>query len=132
LPPTRSLVQTKRRLSALPGGGGTPLASGLQNSLILAQKSQAKGLTPTIILMTDGRANIALDGSPNRLQAGIDAEKMARVLRSSRITSLVIDMSNRPQPALQELGNILGAPYVPLPRANAERLTAAVTSALVS
>jgi len=132
LPPTRSLVQTKRRLSALPGGGGTPLASGLQNSLILAQKSQAKGLTPTIILMTDGRANIALDGSPNRLQAGIDAEKMARVLRSSRITSLVIDMSNRPQPALQELGNILGAPYVPLPRANAERLTAAVTSALAS
>ena len=29
LPPTRSLVQTKRRLAGLPGGGGTPLASGL-------------------------------------------------------------------------------------------------------
>ena len=27
LPPTRSLVQTKRRLGALPGGGGTPLAA---------------------------------------------------------------------------------------------------------
>ena len=66
--------------------------------------------------MTDGRANIALDGESKPFyKAGIDAEKMARVLRSSRITSLVIDMSNRPQPALQELGNILGAPYVPLP-----------------
>ena len=30
LPPTRSLVQTKRRLAALPGGGGTPLAAGLR------------------------------------------------------------------------------------------------------
>ncbi|MDP5359423.1 MAG: magnesium chelatase ATPase subunit D, partial [Paracoccaceae bacterium] len=29
LPPTRSLVQTKRRLAALPGGGGTPLAAGM-------------------------------------------------------------------------------------------------------
>ena len=28
LPPTRSLVQTKRRLAQLPGGGGTPLAAG--------------------------------------------------------------------------------------------------------
>jgi magnesium chelatase subunit D len=30
LPPTRSLVQTKRRLAGLPGGGGTPLAAGLR------------------------------------------------------------------------------------------------------
>ncbi len=130
LPPTRSLVQTKRRLSALPGGGGTPLASGLQNALLLAQHARAKGLTPTVILITDGRANIALDGSANRAQAGADAEKMATVLRASGVGSLVLDMSNRPQPALQALGRILNAPYIPLPRANAERLTQAVTAAL--
>ena len=33
LPPTRSLAQTKQRLRGLPGGGGTPLAAGLQLAL---------------------------------------------------------------------------------------------------
>ena len=33
LPPTRSLVRAKRSLAALPGGGGTPLAAGLQAAL---------------------------------------------------------------------------------------------------
>ena len=130
LPPTRSLVQTKRRLSALPGGGGTPLASGLQSALTLAQQSASKGLTPTVILLTDGRANIALDGTANSAQAGADATQMARALRAQNIAALVIDMSNRPQPALQDLGRALDAPYVALPRADAHRLTGAVTAAL--
>ena len=130
LPPTRSLVQTKRRLSALPGGGGTPLAAGLHCAMGLAEQATGRGLTPTIILITDGRANIALDGNANRSQAASDADQMAGALRASGISSLVLDMSNRPQPALQVLGKILNATYVPLPRANAERLTDAVTAAL--
>ncbi|WP_299209914.1 magnesium chelatase subunit D [uncultured Tateyamaria sp.] len=132
LPPTRSLVQTKRRLSALPGGGGTPLASGLQHALLLAQQSGARGLTPTIILITDGRANIALDGQANRAQAGQDATTMARALRGSGTAALVIDMSNRPQPALKDLSRTLDAPYVALPRADAQRLSGAVQAALDS
>ncbi|KIC47802.1 VWA domain-containing protein, partial [Tateyamaria sp. ANG-S1] len=130
LPPTRSLVQTKRRLSALPGGGGTPLASGLQHALLLAQQSGTKGLTPTIILITDGRSNIALDGSANRAQAAEDATAMGTAIRASGTAALVIDMSNRPQRALQDLSRALNAPYVPLPRADAQRLSGAVTSAL--
>ncbi|WP_299733665.1 magnesium chelatase subunit D [uncultured Tateyamaria sp.] len=130
LPPTRSLVQTKRRLSALPGGGGTPLATGLQSALLLALQSRSKGMTPTVVLITDGRANIALDGSANRALAGEDATRMARALTASGIASLVIDMSNRPQPSLAALSRTLSAPYVPLPRADAHRLTSAVNSAL--
>ena len=130
LPPTRSLVQTKRRLSALPGGGGTPLAAGLQNALLLAIQSRAKGMTPTVILITDGRANIALDGTANRAQAGADATQMAGAVRAAGIAGLVIDMSNRPQPALAALGQTLGAPYIALPRADAHRLTGAVNAAL--
>jgi len=130
LPPTRSLVQTKRRLSALPGGGGTPLAAGLQSALLLAIQSRAKGMTPTVILITDGRANIALDGTPDRAQAGKDAEQVAQGLRGSVIAAVVIDMSNRPQPALSVLSGVLGASYVRMPRADAHRLSGAVSDAL--
>ncbi|WP_299147392.1 magnesium chelatase subunit D [uncultured Tateyamaria sp.] len=130
LPPTRSLVQTKRRLSALPGGGGTPLASGLQTALLLAEQSRSKGLTPTVILITDGRANITLDGAANRVQAAQDATNMGTALRAQGVAALVIDMSNRPQPVLQALGQTLNAPYVAMPRADAHRLTGAVTAAL--
>jgi magnesium chelatase subunit D len=130
LPPTRSLVQTKRRLSALPGGGGTPLAAGLQTALLLAIQSRAKGMTPTVILITDGRANIALDGTANRVQAAADATLMAGAVRAAGIAGLVIDMSNRPQPALAALGQTLCAPYIALPRADAHRLTGAVNAAL--
>ena len=39
LPPTRSLVQAKRRLAALPGGGSTPLAAGLRAALDVAESA---------------------------------------------------------------------------------------------
>lgn len=130
LPPTRSLVQTKRRLASLPGGGGTPLAAGLQQAALLATQSKSKGLTPTVVILTDGRANIALDGTANRTAAQADSEQMAQVLAAQDIASLVIDMSNRPQDALRALAVRLGAPYLALPRANAERLTGAVSAAL--
>ena len=130
LPPTRSLVQTKRRLASLPGGGGTPLAAGLRDAALLAQQSRARGLTPTVVVLTDGRANIALDGAANRADAGRDAEQMADLLRAEGISALVIDMSNRPQEPLRALAGRLGAPYLALPRADAQRLSGAVSAAL--
>lgn len=130
LPPTRSLVQTKRRLAALPGGGGTPLAAGLRASLDLASLSKGRGLTPTIALLTDGRANIALDGTPDRPAAAEDARAMARALRAQATPSIVIDMGKRPQPQLRDLAGDLAAPYIPMPRADSQRLSSAVTAAL--
>lgn len=130
LPPTRSLVQTKRRLASLPGGGGTPLASGLKEGLAQALQAKRKGLTPTVIILTDGRANIALDGAADRKQAAADATKMAQVLRTQGIETLVIDTGNRPEAALKALAATLDAPYLALPRADAHRLSAAVSTAL--
>jgi magnesium chelatase subunit D len=132
LPPTRSLVQTKRRLSALPGGGGTPLAAGLQSAMALALQGRARGMTPTICLLTDGRANIALDGRADRAAAAEDSSRLARAIRASGLQALVIDMSKRPQKSLEELAAALAAPYVPLPRADAGRLSASVAAALES
>ena len=62
LPPTRSLVQAKRRLAALPGGGGTPLAAGLEAGLALADRLRSRGVAPFLVILTDGRANVARDG----------------------------------------------------------------------
>ncbi|MBD0864165.1 MAG: magnesium chelatase subunit D [Rhodobacteraceae bacterium] len=130
LPPTRSLLQTKRRLAALPGGGGTPMAAGLQEAESLARRSRSRGMSPTVIVLTDGRANIALDGRTNRGQAREDSEIMARRLRATGIPGMMIDVSNRPQPALRSLAEALGAPYLPLPRANAQQMSSVVTDLL--
>ena len=130
LPPTRSLVQTKRRLGALPGGGGTPLAAGLRAAMELAEQSKGRGMTPSIAVITDGRANVALDGAANRPQAAEDAQTLGRVIRSRDIPALVIDMGNRPQPGLKDLACTMGATYLPLHRADAQRLSTAVSVAL--
>ena len=102
----------------------------MQAALEQALQARRKGMTPTVCILTDGRANVARDGTANRTQAGTDAQDMARILRSQGIDSLVIDTGNRPEPKLRELAKTLGASYLPLPRANAERLSEAVSAAL--
>lgn len=130
LPPTRSLVQTKRRLAQLPGGGGTPLAAGLRAALELALLAQGKGMTPSVALLTDGRANVDLSGIANRAQAGEDATAMARAIRARGWPGLVIDTGLRPTRGLDALAREMGAPYLPLPRADAKTLSAAVDASL--
>lgn len=132
LPPTRSLVQTKRRLAALPGGGGTPLAAGLQAAMILAQATQKRGQTPTIVVLTDGRSNVALDGTGNRAQAAADATDMGQQIRKTGIDSIVIDTGARPDQSLSQLATAMAGHYIALPRANAERLSDSVSSHLMA
>lgn len=132
LPPTRSLVQTKKRLAALPGGGGTPLASGLSAALALAQTTTQKGLTPTIVLLTDGRANVALDGTGNRKLAATDAQLIATKINAAGVEAIVIDTTTRPERALQNLAQTMDATYIPLPRADAKGVSAAISTSLGS
>jgi len=126
LPPTRSLVRTKRQLAGLPGGGGTPLAAGLRAGLEAALAARGRGMTPTLALLTDGRANIALDGRAERAQAGTDATAMAHALRARGVPAVVLDTAARPQPALRSLAAAMDATYLPLPRADAGRLSRAL------
>ena len=130
LPPTRSLVQTKRRLAGLPGGGGTPLAAGLELAMDTAQRATARGLTPTIALLTDGRGNIALDGTADRVAAEADALRLAAGIRRSAVPTVVIDTANRPQPGLKLLAGALGGTYIALPRTDANKLAAILGQAL--
>jgi magnesium chelatase subunit D len=130
LPPTRSLVRAKRTLAALPGGGGTPLAAAIDAAAALADGIARKGQTPVLVFLTDGRANVARDGSAGREKANEDALAAARVLRAAQLTALLLDTSPQPQPAAARVATEMGARYLPLPHADAARLSRAVIGAM--
>lgn len=124
--PTRSLTRAKRTLAGLPGGGPTPLASALSTVEEQARRAAADGLRPLIVLLTDGRGNIALDGQADRRRAAADTESAAARLRAMAYQSLVIDTSPRPREAARRLAEQLGGRYLGLPQANAGQLSDAV------
>jgi len=127
LPPTRSLVRAKRSLAGLPGGGGTPLAAGIDGALAMADAIARQGQTPVVVLLTDGRANIARDGSQGRDQAQADALDSARALRLAGVSTLLVDTSPRPQEAARRLAAEMGATYLALPFADSSTIAGAVS-----
>jgi magnesium chelatase subunit D len=129
LPPTRALARAKRSLAALPGGGGTPLASALISADAVAADVRRRGNRADVVVLTDGRANIDRNGRPGRAAAEADAHWAAAALRRNGIASLVIDTSARPDPASNRLAAALGATYLALPYANAQTLSTAIQSA---
>jgi len=126
LPPTRSLVRAKRGLAGLPGGGGTPLAAAIDAAVLLADGVRRRGETPSIVLLTDGRANIARDGTPGRQRAEADALLAARQARAAGLASLLVDTSPRPRPEGRALADAMGALYLPLPYADSGAVSRAV------
>lgn len=128
LAPTRSLVRARRSLSGLPGGGGTPLAAGIEAAgrLALSVQSQREGSQALLVFLTDARANIARDGSPGRPQAMQDALAAAAQLRAAGLRSVLIDSSPRPQPQAMVLAQAMAARYVPLPQGQARDVHEAV------
>lgn len=115
LPPTRSLARAKRNLAALPGGGGTPLASGFRAANEMAISLQRKGLTPIIVIMSDGKANVNLLGVGGRGAAHADALMAAKELRLKNHRVLFVDTSPQPEILAQELSGTMAAQYFPLP-----------------
>ena len=126
LPPTRSLARAKRSLAALPGGGGTPLANAIEASMLLADQLRKKGETPIVVLLTDGKGNIARDGKPGRAQAATDALAAAAEMRLRGFSTLLVDTSPQAQDAAKNLAQVMGAQYLALPYAGANTLNQAV------
>jgi magnesium chelatase subunit D len=130
LPPTRSLVRAKRSLSGLPGGGGTPLAAGIEAGFLLAQSVRRGGDTPSLVLLTDGRANVTLAGSGGRAAAEQEALTAGRRVRAAAHRALFLDISPRPSEQGRRLAQAMGALYLPLPYADSRRLSEAVRGAM--
>jgi magnesium chelatase subunit D len=126
LAPTRSLTRAKRSLAGLPGGGGTPLAAGIDAVADLADATARRGGAPVIVLLTDGRANVARNGTGGRAQADADARLAARRVRLAAHPCMLIDTSPQPQALGRALAAELGGTYMALPHADADKLSRAV------
>lgn len=128
LPPTRSLARARRTLAGLPGGGGTPLATALVTAQRVAEQvaRERDGGSALVVLLTDARANVALDGTGGRPAAEADAETAARGFLVGGIPAVLIDTSPRPSPFAARLAGLMGARYLPLPVADARAVSRAV------
>jgi magnesium chelatase subunit D len=130
LPPTRSLQRAKKSLADLPGGGGTPLAAGIEQAMLVADQVKRAGGVPLVVFLTDGKANIARDGTASRAVAQGDAEIAARAIRAASIRSLMIDLSDQRGGPARKLAGEMGAQYLPLPHADAAKISHAVSATM--
>src|SRR6266542_2811946 len=77
LPPSRSILRARRVLDSLGIGGGTPLSAGLSCALQLAKRASAQLGELTLLLFTDGHANVAIAANGNT-----DREYRRQLIRS--------------------------------------------------
>lgn len=126
LPPTRSLTRAKKSLADLPGGGGTPLAAGIDAALVLAQSEKTKDHTPLLVFLTDGRANICRDGRAGRALAEEEALAAARLVAEARVASVFVDTSPRTQPGGDRFARAMNGAYAPLPYVEANAMAGLV------
>jgi magnesium chelatase subunit D len=125
LPPTRSLARAKRQLAALAGGGGTPMAAGIDLARRVGEAERARGRTPLVVILTDGRANVG--GGPG-MTPHEAALASARAFATTGINSVFIDCSARPRPEGGQIATAMAARYVALPRLDARAVVAAVNA----
>ena len=122
LPPTRSLARARRALGGLPGGGGTPLASAIDQAAVMAEAARRRGDAPTLVFLTDGQANVARDGQGGRARGQEDAMAAARAVKALGLPAVVIDVSPRPTAHAERLSEAMAARYAPLPAADSAAL----------
>jgi magnesium chelatase subunit D len=87
LPPTNSVDLARSRLMVLPTGGRTPLAHGLRLAAEVLQQPEQRDLPALLVLISDGRGNVPLDGGDPLAAAYAQAHR----LRDRGVQSLVLD-----------------------------------------
>ena len=124
LPPTNSVELADTRLRALPTGGRTPLAHGLRLAADVAQQPGQRDASILLILLSDGRANVALNGGDPLA----DAHAQARRLRDLRVQALVFgaEEDTLRLGLAERLAVELGAEYRELTTLDATNVAAAI------
>lgn len=126
LPPTSSVELAQRYLQDLPTGGKTPLSHGLMKGYetIKAELQRDPDTCPFMILISDGRANVSLNGKPPVQET----KTIASLFRKEGIQSAVIDTENSIVKfgLAQEISSALGGRYLALEELKANSIVEAV------
>jgi magnesium chelatase subunit D len=124
LRPSRSPALAKRLLDALPVGGATPLAAGLARAHEIAARARREGAGRiSLLVFTDGRANVPLGAAPGARGAGLrprldqEIARLGAALRRVRVESTVVDTRARfgGDEEGRALARALGGSYTRLP-----------------
>jgi magnesium chelatase subunit D len=119
LPFTSSIELAHQKLQELPTGGKTPLALGLLKGLeLLGREKDAHRL---LVLLTDGRANVSLDGSPQE-----DAKRVAQRIGEEGIEMAVIDTGDDHWDLAHEVAEAAQAQYIKLANATSDAVISAL------
>jgi len=98
LPPSRSIIRARRVLDSLQMGGSTPLSAGLTCTIELIRRYRDQHSDTTVLLFTDGHANVAMNRNTNRervtRKAAIENEvrRLSTELQKTRSRVVVVDV----------------------------------------
>ena len=126
LPPTNSVDLAKVHLQNMPTGGRTPLSAGLFKALeiIDTERIKDRDVLPLLVLLSDGRGNVALghDSPLDEAYAG------AGIIGEEKIPSVVVDTESGflKLGMVQPVAEAMGAQYLKLEDLRADNLAEAV------
>ena len=133
LPPTSSVDLAEQHLQEMPTGGRTPLSRGLYLALdvIETEKMKDRDVLPLIVLLSDGRANVAMgtagEGGPKSLPMD-EAKAVAALVQQQQIPAAVVDTEVEfiRLGLAQPIAEAMGAHYLKLEDLQADSLADAV------
>ncbi|HEY0341165.1 MAG TPA: magnesium chelatase subunit D family protein [Steroidobacteraceae bacterium] len=130
LAPTRSVDTAEKQLRDLPTGGRTPLAHALQVATdVLNKNSGASRPEPLLIVVSDGKANVALDGTGDGWQQALECAQ-AFGMRGTAALVLDTEVGFVRMGRAGELAAALGAQCLSLEKFSAETLALTIRGQL--
>jgi magnesium chelatase subunit D len=125
LAPTASVELANVRLRDLATGGATPLAAGIVRALELidSERRRSPDTIPWLVLVTDGRGNVGIDGG----LGSADAQTAAARVRTSGVNAVLLDTGgHNSSSAVRDLAREAGAEYVTLPAITGQMISSAL------